>query len=125
MSATLDDYAFFIWGLIDLYEATFEARYLQAAITLNRDLLDHFWDETGEGGFFFSADDGEALLLRQKELYDGALPSGNSVALHNLLRLARMTANADFEKKAARIGKAFCFDGAAAPVRGYPLPDGI
>jgi hypothetical protein len=107
VSATLDDYAFFIWGLLDLYEATFEARYLQAAITLNRDVLDHFWDETGEGGFFFSADDGEALLLRQKEIHDGALPSGNSVALHNLLRLARMTANADFEKKAARIGKAF------------------
>ena len=107
VSATLDDYAFFIWGLIDLYEATFEARYLQAAIMLNRDLLDHFWDETGEGGFFFSADDGEALLLRQKEIYDGALPSGNSVALHNLLRLARMTANADFEKKAARMGMAF------------------
>ena len=105
--ANLDDYAFFICGLIDLYEATFEARYLQAAIMLNRDLLEHFWDETGEGGFFFSADDGEALLLRQKELYDGALPSGNSVALHNLLRLARMTANADFEKKAARMGRAF------------------
>ena len=107
VDANLDDYAFFIWGLIELYEATFDMSNLAAALELNRDLIAHFWDENGGGGFFFSPDDGETLLLRQKELYDGAVPSGNSVAMHNLLRIARMTADADCEGKAAQIGRAF------------------
>ncbi len=115
MTANLDDYAFLIWGLLELYEATFDVRTLATAIALNRDLIAHFWDTQGDGGFFFSPDDGEALLLRQKELYDGAVPSGNSVAMHNLLRIARMTADADSEHKAAQITRAF-----AAPVLQYP-----
>ena len=106
-AANLDDYAFLVWGLIELFEATFDNGTLQSAITLNRDLIAHFWDVNGGGGFFFSPDDGEALLLRQKEFYDGAVPSGNSVAMHNLLRIARMTADADCEQKAAQIGRAF------------------
>jgi len=115
MAANLDDYAFLVWGLIELYESTFDVRDLAAAISLNKDMLAHFWDENGGGGFFFSPDDGEALLLRQKELYDGAVPSGNSVAMHNLLRIARMTADADCEHKAAQIGRAF-----ASQVLQYP-----
>ena len=73
----LDDYAFMIWGLIDLYETVFDVKYLQAALELNEVLLKHFWDAEN-GGFFFTADDGEALLVRKKEVYDGATPSGAS-----------------------------------------------
>jgi hypothetical protein len=104
--ANLDDYAFLIWGLIELYETTFDVSYLKTALNLNRDLIIHFWDDKN-GGFYFAPDDGENLLVRQKEIYDGAIPSGNSVAMLNLLRLGRMTANHDFEEKAAQIGKAF------------------
>ncbi|MFH1647646.1 MAG: thioredoxin domain-containing protein [Chloroflexota bacterium] len=104
--AHLDDYAFLVHGLLELYEATFEVDYLERALELNRQLLEHFWD--GEnGGFYFTADDAEKLLLRQKEIYDGAVPSGNSVAMLNLLRLARLTADLDLEDKAAAIGRAF------------------
>ena len=102
----LDDYAFMIWGLLDLYEATFEVHYLEAALALNDHQIKHFWDASG-GGFFFSPDDGEALIARQKEVYDGAIPSGNSVAMLNLLRLARMTGRTDLEEKAVGIGRAF------------------
>ena len=103
--ANLDDYAFLVWGPIELYEATFDTTILAQALRLNRDQLAHFWDE-GEGGFFFTPDDGEELLLRQKDAYDGAVPSGNSVAMLNLLRLARMTGDGDLENKAAALGRA-------------------
>jgi uncharacterized protein YyaL (SSP411 family) len=106
VNGLLDDYAFFIWGLIELYEATFETRYLEMALNLNDDMLQHFWDNQA-WGFYLSADDGEKILVRKKEIYDGAIPSGNSVAALNLLRLGRITANPDFEDKAMKIGRAF------------------
>ncbi|MFC1902223.1 thioredoxin domain-containing protein, partial [Chloroflexota bacterium] len=106
LTANVSDYAFFVYGLLELYEATFDVNYLKAALELNEDSVRHFWDYD-KGGFYFTADDGENLLIRQKEIYDGAIPSGNSVAMLNLLRLGRMTANTDYEKKAARIGQAF------------------
>ncbi len=106
LPATVDDYAFLIWGMIELYETTFEVRYLRTALKLNDDLLKHFWDDKA-GGFYFTADDAEKLLVRQKDTYDGAIPSGNSAAALNLLRLGRITAKADFEEKAAKIGRAF------------------
>ena len=106
ISAYVDDYAFLIWGLLELYEATFDVHYLEIALDLNNDLLTHFWDEK-ECGFFFTAKDGEDLLVRQKEIHDGAIPSGNSVAAFNLLRLGRITANSDFENKAWQIVQAF------------------
>ena len=104
--AFLDDYAFFIWGLIELYEATCEVRFLKTAVKFNESLLHHFWDEK-HGGFFFTADDAEEILLRRKESYDGAVPSGNSVAMLNLLRLGRMTAQPELEERAAQIAHAF------------------
>lgn len=104
--ANLDDYVFMIYGLLELYETTFEVDYLKTALDLNRDLVEHFWDEV-DGGFYFTADDAENLLVRQKQIYDGAVPSGNSVAMLNLLRLARLTANTGLEQRAARIGAAF------------------
>ncbi len=106
VAAHADDYAFLIWGLIELHEATFETRYLKAALDLNNELLSHFWDDQ-VGGLYFSADDGEKILVRRKEIHDGAIPSGNSVAASNLLRLGRITATSHFEEKAMRIGRAF------------------
>lgn len=106
IAAVVDDYAFFIWGLLELYEATFRVEYLKTALALNDDMLTHFWDDES-GGFFFTADDGENLLVRTKEIYDGATPSGNSVAALNLLRLGRITGRTDLEVRAQRIGRAF------------------
>jgi uncharacterized protein YyaL (SSP411 family) len=105
VKAHIDDYAFLIWGLIELYEATFNAYYLTEALSLNTDLISHFWDKDG-GGFYFTADDDEELIVRTKEFFEGAVPSGNSVAMLNLLRLARMTGDAELEKKALDIGRA-------------------
>ncbi len=102
----VDDYAFLIWGLLDLYEAGFDVRYLRAALELNRIFLDRFWDKHA-GGFFFTADDSEDLLIRKKETYDGATPAGNSVAALNLLRLGRITANPELERNAHQIGRTF------------------
>lgn len=88
--AFLTDYANMIEGLIELYEATIERRWLDAALRLNAVVVEHYYDHD-EGGFFFTANDHEALLARVKDLRDGATPSGNSVHLMNLLRLAVMT----------------------------------
>ncbi len=102
--AHLDDYAFMIWGLLDLYEAVFDIRYLKKAIELTDHVLRHFWDAAG--GFYFTSDDGEEILIRQKEVYDGAIPSGNSIAMMNLIRLARITANPEWEEKAVNLARA-------------------
>ncbi len=104
--AYLDDYAFLVWGLLELYEATFEIEYLSRAISLTEQMMDLFWDQEN-GGFFFYGEDGEKLIARPKELYDGVMPSGNSVAALNLLRLARLTGRSDFETLAGRQLKAF------------------
>ncbi len=102
LPAHIDDYAFMINASIDLYETTFEIRYLKKAIELNDLLLKEFWDNKN-GGFYFTSTKSENLLVRQKEIYDGAIPSGNSVALLNLLRLSRFTGNADYEQKASEL----------------------
>jgi uncharacterized protein YyaL (SSP411 family) len=112
--ANADDYAFLIWGLLELYETVFDVHYLQTALDLNREMIKHFWDEQ-DGGFYFTADDAEELIVRQKEIYDGAIPSGNSVAVSNLFRLARITANTDYEDKANKIMLAFSKDVESAP----------
>lgn len=106
IQAHVDDYAFLIWGLLELYEANFQVGYLRAIIELNKDLIDHYWDED-KGGFYFIADDAEEIFVRQKSIYDGAVPSGNSVAMLDLLRLGRITANPDYEEKAAQIARTF------------------
>ena len=99
--ANINDYAFLIWGLIELYEATFNVTYIKSALKMNETMIQRFWDDNS-GGFYFVPNDTNDLIVRQKETYDGALPSANSIAALNLLRLARMTGNADFEKKARR-----------------------
>jgi uncharacterized protein YyaL (SSP411 family) len=104
--ANLDDYAFLIWGLLELYETSFNPNHLSKARKLNSLLIKHFWDNDS-GGFFFTPDDGEELLIREKPVYDGAIPSGNSVSMLNLLRLAKMTSDASLEKKADDLMKTF------------------
>jgi uncharacterized protein YyaL (SSP411 family) len=111
----LNDYAFLIWGLIELYEATFKMEYLTQAKELNIKMLEHFWDYQN-GGLFFTAADSEELLLRSKETYDGAIPSGNSVAFYNLLRLSRLTKDHTLEEKASELAKAISND-----VRRFPI----
>ena len=106
LSAHLNDYAFMVWGLVELYQATFDIKYLKDAIELNQQMLSHFWDEEN-GGLYMTADDSEKLLVRSKVIYDGAIPSGNSVAVFNLLRLGHMTGKADYLTKAERIIKSF------------------
>lgn len=106
INAHADDYAFFIWGLLELYETDFNVERLKSALKLNADFEKNFWDEKN-GGFFFAATDAEQLLTRQKEIYDGAIPSANSVAMLNLLRLSRITANSSFDDKAVKLSKAF------------------
>lgn len=106
IEANLDDYAFLAWGLIELYEASFDAAYLREALEITASMIEHFWDDFA-GGLFFTPDDGEALLVRSKEIYDGALPSGNSVAMMNLLRLSHITGDASLEEKASALASAF------------------
>ncbi len=103
----IDDYAFFVHGLIDLYEATLEFRYLDSAVDLSQKMIDLFWDNES-GGFYFTASDAEKQALgRIKEIYDGDIPSGNSIAALDLLRLGRFTMDEEFEQRAAALFKAF------------------
>ena len=104
--AFVDDYAFLIWGLIELHQTTQNHKYLEKAMELNSVFIDRFWDEKN-GGFFSTAENGENLLVRQKEIYDGAIPSGNSVTMYNLLRLAKLTGNSSYAEKANRLARAF------------------
>jgi hypothetical protein len=111
--AFLDDHAFLIKGLLGIYEAGFDPCYLEKALELARRTIESFWD-INEGGFFFAAAEPE-VGARRKEIYDGAVPSGNSVMLMNLLRLARMTGRSDLEEKASRLVEVFSPD-----VGGHP-----
>jgi uncharacterized protein YyaL (SSP411 family) len=102
----LDDYTYLVYGLIELYESSFEEKYLQSSIELTKTMIEQFWDKE-KGGFFFttkSADDSVPML---KQTYDGAMPSGNSVALYNLLRLARISGETYFEVYANKLLKVF------------------
>ena len=95
--AILDDYAFLTYGLIELYESSYETLYLKKAIDLTEAMIDLFFDEKN-AGFFLYGKDSEKLIARPKELFDGAIPSGNSVAAYNLIRLARITGKSLFEE---------------------------
>jgi uncharacterized protein YyaL (SSP411 family) len=102
----LDDYALFVQGLLDLYEAQFDRRHLELAVRLTEKQQELF-EDTGSGAFFSTAADDQRLVLRVKEDYDGAEPSGNSVAVMNLVRLARMTNRPAFAESAERTLAAF------------------
>ena len=102
----LDDYAFFVQGLIDLYQASFEIRYLSEAIRLTDSMIELFVDAEN-GGFFSTAVRTASLPYRQKESADSALPSGNSAAFGNLIRLSLLTGNTNYLEHAVNTGKAF------------------
>ncbi|MGA2308566.1 MAG: thioredoxin domain-containing protein [Candidatus Bathyarchaeia archaeon] len=110
----LADYAFFVWGLVELYETVLDAEYLQRAVELTEMLMKHFWDEQ-RGGFYLTPDDADVTLVRGREIYDGALPSGNSVACLNLIRLAHMTGETQYEQKAAQLMRSFASAVSRAP----------
>ena len=104
LAATLDDCAFMLLALIEDYEASFSPKYLQTALELANDLIEHYHDPDN-GGFFFVPDDADTPV-RQKPVYDGATPSGNSAAMYALYLLGRMTANLELEETAERIHRA-------------------
>ena len=111
--ATATDYAYLIWGLIDLYQATFDLHDLQEAVRLQTEFTDHFWDAEN-GGFFIAADDAD-INVRRKTFYDGSRPSANSVAALNLLRLSDLTGDIALRKQAEA-----ALDTAASQVRSHP-----
>jgi uncharacterized protein YyaL (SSP411 family) len=104
--AFLEDYAFLVAALIDLYEADADPRWLHQALSLQETLEAHYADEVG-GGYFNNADDHERLLAREKPGQDGAVPSGNSVAALNLLRLAELTGDDRYRERASMLFSAF------------------
>jgi hypothetical protein len=97
--AHLEDYALFVQGLLDLYESTFEIRWLKTAISLTEDQNRLFYD-SANGGFYDISGTDKSILIRTKEWYDGAEPTGNSIAILNLLRLAQMTGNKKYQTMA-------------------------
>ena len=101
----INDYAFLIWGLINLYEATFKTIYLTRALKLAEVMVKDFYDENG--GFFIGSKNAEKLIIRAKDYYDGAIPSGNSAAIHSLLKLGKITRNIDWINIAHKTFKAF------------------
>jgi uncharacterized protein YyaL (SSP411 family) len=97
-----EDFAFFIQGLIDLYEATFEMDWLKEAEDLNGRMIRQFWDEK-KGGLFFAGKENESLIAQSKSPYDNAIPSSNAVAVFNLLKLGYLTGQESLKKKAEEI----------------------
>jgi uncharacterized protein YyaL (SSP411 family) len=114
IEGNVDDYSFVVWALLELYEATFQTKYLRKALEYHSRLFSHFLDDKN-GGLFFTSSDAEELLTRPKELYDGAIPSGNSVAFINALRISRITGDAEVEKQANDIYRAFQAQADAMP----------
>ena len=98
----LDDYACVASGLLSLYEATGAMRWLNECLSLTEQMCEEFWDEA-EGGFFYTSTKGESLIVRNKDFMDNATPSGNSVAAELLLRLALLTENQEYARKAVTI----------------------
>jgi uncharacterized protein YyaL (SSP411 family) len=114
IDAFLEDYAFFTWGLIELYQTNFDIKYLEHALKLTDYLITHFHD-TEKGGFFHTSDEAEEMIFRSKEVYDGAIPSGNSVTAMNLLRLAKITGNPELEELADKTLRVFAEKVSSAP----------
>ncbi|MAV70792.1 MAG: thioredoxin domain-containing protein [Candidatus Marinimicrobia bacterium] len=102
----IDDYSFLVWGLLNLYEATYKSEYLREAIELSDIMVKDFGDNNG-GGFFIGANYSEKLIIRAKESYDGAIPSGNSVAVMNLNRISHFTGNTIWSELADKTLRAF------------------
>jgi len=117
-AAVLDDYAFFVAGLLDLFEATGQPRWLEEAVVLSKRMIDEFTDAKN-GGFFLTAAGSEQLLIREKPEYDGAVPSGNSVAILDLLRLQEFTGDDHYRTLAEKALRTFS---EAISQRGVAVP---
>mgnify|MGYP003969337547 FL=1 len=113
LSPHIDDYAFTIWGLLNLYDATFEIEYLSKAIKLTKVMIQEFSDQNG--GFFIGGINSEKLMIRAKDSYDGAIPSGNSVAVNNLFRLSKLTGDLTFDSISKSTLRAFTDQAKHAP----------
>jgi uncharacterized protein YyaL (SSP411 family) len=111
----LEDYTFFIWGLIEMYEATLEEEYLADAITFSKEVLRLFADEFSYG-LYDTASDAENVLVRKKSAVDGIVPSANSVAAMNFLRLGKIAANKMFIKEGEGILRSMMGDLLAQPI---------
>jgi hypothetical protein len=101
LDAYLDDYSYLINALITLYEATFRESWIDEANRLADLLVQHFEDKTS-GGFFYTADDHEQLIARNKDLHDASIPSGNAMAATALIRLGKLLGNATYLESASR-----------------------
>jgi uncharacterized protein YyaL (SSP411 family) len=101
LDAYLDDYANFTAALITLYESTFNERWIEKAAQLADTMLQHFEDKQ-RGGFFFTADDHEELIARNKDLHDASVPSGNAMAATALIRLGKLTGKTHYLEAAGR-----------------------
>lgn len=104
LNAYLEDYAYLADGLLALYEATFDVRWFEEAQALSQTMVEQFWDDQN-GGFFFTGADHETLITRNKDFYDNAIPGGNSVAAHVLLRLSLLTGEQEYRQKAELVLK--------------------
>ncbi len=104
----LDDYSHFIWGLLEVHRASYEKSYLDHAIELTETVLNHFADT--KGGFFQTDDSSEEMIVRLKEVYDGAIPSGNSAMAMNLVALGILTCDKKYKKAAEMVFEAFAVD---------------
>ncbi|MGE5578863.1 MAG: thioredoxin domain-containing protein [Bacillota bacterium] len=98
----LDDYAFLIWAYLEMREATLDESYLEKAVALARSMVKSFWDQDSSA-FYVTADDAEELILRPRESWDGAIPSGNSVAVMDLLRISRLTDDQEMQEIALSV----------------------
>ena len=113
LSPHIDDYSFMVWGLLNLYESTFKVEYLTWAIELIEIMIEDYSDENG--GFYIGSKNAEKLMVRAKDSYDSAIPSGNSVAAMNLFRLGRITGNTKWTKLGDKTIKAFSTKAQEAP----------
>ncbi len=102
----IDDYAFFVNGLLELYQADFNIEYLKKAIILTDVLNNKFWDDKN-GGYYMNSSEGEQLIARRKELYDGAIPSGNSMAMMNLVILWKITGSESYKRQIQKMTDAY------------------
>ena len=114
LNAYLDDYAFYVNALLDVFELDSNPIYLEKAIKYTDFMLQHFWDPV-DCTLYFTSDDHEQLIVRTKSLYDLAVPSGNSVAASDLLRLYHLTQKNDYLEKAEQIMKAGATSSAENP----------
>jgi len=119
LNGYLEDYASLIDGLISLYEASGDLTWIESAISLADTMIEQFWDDS-EGGFFFTGNSHEKLIVRSKEFLDNATPSGNSIATQSLLRLSLLTGNEDYRRRATAVLRLL-----ADQIRRYPSAFGF